>query len=150
MTASHTALMYWRSAQSSPFGIGLTTTDPAKAKRQLYAARAESGDPTLNSITIRTSPQRPSTDIWLTRDRAAEREADPRIMGARLDRPAVKVNTRIFESDYAFMQRRLAGTNVTPTDLLRSLASAWVRSEEARMLAAAGEATAPAVPSAHE
>lgn len=80
MTASTAAhhLQYWRMAQVSPFGFAVRTTDPALAKRQLYTARAKAADPSLNAITIRTSPEHPSTDLWLVRDRAsaADRSTD--------------------------------------------------------------------------
>lgn len=73
--ATAAALSYWRMAQEQPIGLGLVVNDPAAAKRQLYAARAKAADPTLNTISIRTSPTNPATHLWLIRDRNAEAEA---------------------------------------------------------------------------
>lgn len=61
--------LYWHKALATPFGIGLTAPDAeglVRLKHALYHARRT--DPQaerLASVTVRTSPARPTTDIWL-------------------------------------------------------------------------------------
>jgi hypothetical protein len=75
MFAIDHALAIWHKALSSPLGLCVRTRDPRLAKTLLYRARANSGIPQLNGISVRTSPTRPSSDLWLIRDRDAEANA---------------------------------------------------------------------------
>jgi hypothetical protein len=49
-------LPIWQLALQEPIGLLLRTNDPARAKAQLYRARADSQDPSLAALSIRTSP----------------------------------------------------------------------------------------------
>lgn len=57
-------LDFWYAALRSAHGIVLRTDDPERAKARLYAARAEAGDPALESISI--CLPRPG-ELWLVR-----------------------------------------------------------------------------------
>lgn len=69
-SATQVALQYWLAAIEQPIGLGLNVSDPAAAKRQLYAARS-AADPTLreslDQFTIRTSPRNPAGELFLVR-----------------------------------------------------------------------------------
>jgi len=54
----------WYSALAAPYGIVVETDNPEALKARLYAARAESQDPDLANISIKTSPFNPS-QLWL-------------------------------------------------------------------------------------
>jgi len=60
-------LEIWYVALSKPIGVVVSTPDIAICKAKLYKARAEAQDPSLMSIQIRTSPDKPKTELWLMR-----------------------------------------------------------------------------------
>ncbi|WCD44126.1 hypothetical protein Kuura_048 [Caulobacter phage Kuura] len=67
MSAIDAAIPHWQRALTSTHGWGLKVSDPAAAKRQLYAARkilATCGFD-LSDWSIRTSPADPAGELWL-------------------------------------------------------------------------------------
>lgn len=54
----------WYQALASPFGVIIETDDPDRAKQKLYAIRAKSPDPDLQSLSIITSPDTPG-QLWI-------------------------------------------------------------------------------------
>lgn len=70
MSALALAKQYWLQADAEPVGLGLIVSDPRTAKQQLYSARRELLPqlPSLNSITIRTSPHNPAFELWLLKE----------------------------------------------------------------------------------
>lgn len=69
ITATEKAKRYWLLAYDAPFGIGIVVDNPQRARTQLYKARDELADPRYDTITIRTSPERPASELWMIRDR---------------------------------------------------------------------------------
>lgn len=69
-SAALKAQTYWGQALATPHGLGLTVSDPARAKGQLYAARRAllPAIPKLEAYTIRTSPDNPAFELWLLYD----------------------------------------------------------------------------------
>lgn len=61
-------------ALNSEFGIIVKTSDPVALKQKLYAARRESGDEALLSLTFATSRTSPDTEIWIVRKPNAKSE----------------------------------------------------------------------------
>lgn len=57
----------WYAALNSPYGVVIAVSDPAKAIQRYYQARAKSGDPDLQGLSIRRSPTEPN-EIWLVKD----------------------------------------------------------------------------------
>jgi hypothetical protein len=62
------ALLY--QALASPLGIVLVVSDFHLAQQRLYAARKGLGDPALNALAFRHSPQDPHTELWIVRNTA--------------------------------------------------------------------------------
>jgi hypothetical protein len=60
-------LEFWYTALSSKNGVVLLVDDVALGKARLYRARAAAQDPSLMSIQIRTSPDNPTTELWLVK-----------------------------------------------------------------------------------
>jgi hypothetical protein len=60
----HTIL---QQAASAEYGIAIRTSDPYRARTELYNARKELNDPTLTGLQIRVSPDNPNGEIWLLR-----------------------------------------------------------------------------------
>jgi hypothetical protein len=65
-TAKLDLLPLWIVAEQEPVGLLLRTNDVARAKAQLYRARADAGIPALAQMQIRTSPF-PDGDLVLCR-----------------------------------------------------------------------------------
>lgn len=59
-------LKLWYAARdSSSGGIFIRTTDQLRLKSLLYAARKQSNDPSLQSLTVRTSPLNPKDELLI-------------------------------------------------------------------------------------
>lgn len=58
----------WYSALAEPYGLVVETDNPERLKARLYAARADAMDPSLEDISIKTSPFNPS-QLWLIKRR---------------------------------------------------------------------------------
>lgn len=56
----------WYSALASPLGVVVETDNPERLKAKLYAYRAETQDPALHDISIKTSPFN-SSQLWLVK-----------------------------------------------------------------------------------
>ena len=54
-------------ACSAMLGIVVKTTNPTRARQLFYATRNELGDPTLNDIQIKASPDNVEGEIWIIR-----------------------------------------------------------------------------------
>jgi len=62
------ALDLWSLALNQPLGLYLRTPDPHRLKNHLYAARAKAPlhlKPQFDRIQLRTSPMRPTEELWL-------------------------------------------------------------------------------------
>lgn len=70
-------LEYWYDALASEFGIVVQVSDPDSAKQALYRARASSGDPALEGLTIKTSPFAPSSELWIMPLTSSKRNETP-------------------------------------------------------------------------
>jgi hypothetical protein len=57
------AMKYWYKAAKSAIGIVLTVNDMRRAQQALYKARRESGDQSLQNLTIQTGPS--PGELWL-------------------------------------------------------------------------------------
>lgn len=74
MSAVDAATTFWLEALASPLGVGLTVSDPGRAKTQLYTARKRllPRFPKLEAFTIRTSPEHPAYELYLLYDPAKD------------------------------------------------------------------------------
>jgi len=55
-------------ALNSNLGIILSTNNPEALRQQLYKARREAQDSTLDSLSIRISPVSPKDEVWIVKD----------------------------------------------------------------------------------
>jgi deoxyinosine 3'endonuclease (endonuclease V) len=62
-------LEIWYEALAKPIGVVVSTPDIGIAKAKLYRARAAAQDPALMNIQIRTSPEKPQSELWLVRSK---------------------------------------------------------------------------------
>lgn len=65
-------------ALSEPLGLVLRTNDPARARQQLYSARAQSSDPSFAQLQIRIWPG-PDGDLVIVKGEAPR--AKPPVSG---------------------------------------------------------------------
>lgn len=65
-------LELWYRAFASTFGIVILTDNPERLKQKLYAARKDSLDPDLESISIIQSPTDPNNEFWLVKKDAPQ------------------------------------------------------------------------------
>lgn len=61
----------WYQALATPFGVIIETDDPERAKQKLYAIRAKSPDPDLQSLSIITSVENPR-HLWIIKAKPNE------------------------------------------------------------------------------
>ena len=66
-------LDFWYEALAAEFGIVIATSDPEALRQRLYKARRESGDPDLDSLSVRISPLLPNEEIWIVNDKKSRR-----------------------------------------------------------------------------
>lgn len=66
------SLELWYAALGSPSGIIFTTNNIEKTKQRLYALRAETADPDLQDLIIKTSPTNPGGEIWIVKRKPHE------------------------------------------------------------------------------
>ena len=67
MAIDHEWLEFWYTALAAKNGVVLLVDDVANGKARLYRARAAAQDPSLMTIQIRTSPDNPTTELWLVK-----------------------------------------------------------------------------------
>lgn len=63
-------LLLWQQALTSPSGIyirAINAEDLINIRQYLYAARRSSGDPTLNTLQVRTSISSPLNELWIVK-----------------------------------------------------------------------------------
>lgn len=56
-------------ALNSPRGILVPVSDFQLAQARLYRARKESGDPALDSLSLRRSPRGAMDEVWIVKDK---------------------------------------------------------------------------------
>ena len=57
----------WYRALRAELGIRVHTEDARRLKSRLYKVRAEANDPDLETLSLRTSPEDPAHEIWITK-----------------------------------------------------------------------------------
>jgi hypothetical protein len=60
-------IAYWYQALASQHGVVLGVSDAHLIKQALYRARVQASDPDLARVQIRTSPDRPDSELWLVK-----------------------------------------------------------------------------------
>lgn len=58
-------LEMWYAALQEPFGLVVETSDVAKLKQNLYAARKSADDPALSALILITSPDSAGIAVWI-------------------------------------------------------------------------------------
>jgi len=66
-------LELWYRALHAEIGVEVVSSNTKQAMARLYKIRAESGDPTLDRVSIRPSPFDPSK-LWLVRKRESDKD----------------------------------------------------------------------------
>jgi hypothetical protein len=61
-------LEHWYAALSAELGCVFDVSDIDAAKQALYKARRESGDPSLEGLSIRVSPLHPTSQLWIVKN----------------------------------------------------------------------------------
>jgi len=54
-------------AMASPYGLVVAVDDFTKDQAKFYAARRESGDPSLDVLQFRRSPFNPQSELWIVK-----------------------------------------------------------------------------------
>lgn len=57
----------WYRALRADLGIRVQTEDARRLKSRLYKVRSDANDPDLDGLALRTSPEDPAHEIWITR-----------------------------------------------------------------------------------
>lgn len=71
MKSSET-LEYWYQALRSSIGIVIATDSLERLRQKLYIARRDAEDPSLERLTIVTSPTRPEDQLWIVKQDATD------------------------------------------------------------------------------
>lgn len=66
-----TLIDIWYQAQRASIGIAVVTNDVRLLKAQLYRVRTELEDEALAQMSIRTSPDHPQQELWITQPEGA-------------------------------------------------------------------------------
>ena len=65
-----------RAAMDSEHGIVVRGESGAELKAELYRARRALREPELGTLELRTSPDKPETDVWIVKAQEEEDEDD--------------------------------------------------------------------------
>lgn len=62
----------WYEALGTPLGIVILTNDPERFRQKMYAIRRDSGDKSLDELSVVISPSNPGSHVWLVKRKSNE------------------------------------------------------------------------------
>lgn len=62
----------WYEALGAPLGIVILTNDPERFRQKMYAIRRDSGDKSLDELSVVISPSNPGSHVWLVKRKSNE------------------------------------------------------------------------------